>query len=141
MAIDEELGFDPQQAYEATEQLRQPIQNILNNFDLPVVCTALAEAFFGCLKMAGASDWDVDKWAKKLLRIVGHCSSNSVQSAYDDLSQPINKMIQEEDFGSLAIAYSLIGAIVSVMRQHPAVSDKKADELMENLLMHINQVQ
>ncbi len=138
MSTDEELGFDPKYAHIASDRLRQPVQNIIDNFDLSVILLSLSEAFFGCLKTAGASQWNIEKWAKKLLKFTEKRSHNAIQSAYVELSEPIKKMVQEENISPLAIAFSMSTFIASIIRQHPAVSDEKADELLANLIAHID---
>ena len=66
---DDEFGFDMKQALEVNARLRPHINALLDaKTDVPIVLTALGEGFFIALRMAGASKWQSQKWAKKVYR-------------------------------------------------------------------------
>ena len=136
----EEFGFDPEEAKIATDQLRQPIQGMLGDFTLQVVLAALAEGFLGCLKTAGASETDCQLWAQKLLTLNGRKARRSIERGYREVGEPITRLIQTEGIHPLAVAYSLTGAMASIVRQLDGISTAQADEFANDLIRHINHV-
>jgi len=136
MAIDEELGFTAEHAHIATDRLRLPIQNCLNDFDLSVVLTALTQVFFGTLYDAGLDEKHVKSWTKKVMKLAGKPSKKSVNTAVTSISEPVNYLIINSQINPLAICFSIATAMSSIVRQ--VVSDESADQFMAALISHID---
>lgn len=138
--VDLETGIHPQEARAAVDRLRPYIQTLLDDdYDGDVVAGALIEAFFGCLKSTGASDWQMEKWANRVFAKVTkqQRKSGTLQDAYEPIGIQITTMIQD-GYDPLAIAWSLIGAIGNIIGQISGADYDRADSIRDQLIDCIN---
>lgn len=140
MTNEEDLGFPVDHAHIATDQLSQPIQDCLNDYDLSVVLTAITQVFYGTLYDAGLDEKHVMTWTKNIMKLAGKPSKQSVRGAVMKISDPINDLVVNSNINPLAVAFSLATAMTSIVRMLPIVSDAMDDKFMAALIGHINEV-
>jgi hypothetical protein len=140
--IDPEIGFAREECLAAADRLQPVIQRMVSvQTDPALVLTALGEAFYGCLQVAGASAWQIEKWNKRIYGKIGIKSNfgASVQGAYEPLGAEITAMV-DEGAAPLVIAWSLVGAIINITGQLLGQHSPRIAWLQDNLIMHINEV-
>lgn len=136
------IGIEPNSGYLAADRLRPRVQEMINaRIDLGIVMLALGEAFFGCLKVAGASTWQIEKASSRLLEKLRRHGVDraAVESAYAHIADEL-AALHAEGIDPKAVAFALAAAMTRVSRSVPGINPSAVDRLLDDLLAHINAV-
>ena len=137
--IDDDFGFDIQQGYDAVDRMRPLIQRMLESEDdIEIVLTVLGEGFFNSLRLAGASKWQAEKWAKRAYGKIGAKSNFgiAVQNAYEPIGEEMTALINE-GCHPLALAWNFNGAIGNIVGTVFGRNSREFAWVGENLIMFI----
>lgn len=128
--INPETGVDEAEVHKAATLLQPRFQGLVDSYTLETVLAVYAEAFFGVLKTAGASNEHVSEFDNRMLQHFKG-SRQDVEEAYRPIGQIMNDL-HKRGVAPLAVAYGLLGLGTALM------PPERRDNFLIDGLEHIN---